>query len=68
MLIRIETGAGHGAGTPTSKLIEEQADGYAFLVKTLGMEGVGQVSKGPLWLFADQYPVARRGRRRRPFP
>lgn len=35
ILIRIETSAGHGAGTPTSKLIEEAADGYAFLVKEL---------------------------------
>ena len=36
VLIRIETSAGHGAGTPTSKLIEEAADSYAFLVKELG--------------------------------
>jgi prolyl oligopeptidase len=35
ILIRIETSAGHGAGTPTSKLIEEAADSYAFLVKEL---------------------------------
>ena len=40
VLIRIETSAGHGAGTPTSKTIEELADGYAFLVKTLAMDGV----------------------------
>ncbi|HUY35543.1 MAG TPA: prolyl oligopeptidase family serine peptidase [Pirellulales bacterium] len=40
VLIRIETSAGHGAGTPTSKTIEELADGYAFLLKTLGMEPV----------------------------
>jgi prolyl oligopeptidase len=38
ILIRIETRAGHGAGKPTSKLIEEQADIYAFLVRALGME------------------------------
>ena len=38
VLIRIETSAGHGAGTPTAKLIEENADSYAFLVKTLGMK------------------------------
>lgn len=38
VLIRIETSAGHGAGIPTSKAIEEMADGYAFLVKTLGVE------------------------------
>ena len=29
-LIRIETNAGHGAGKPTSKIIEEQADKWAF--------------------------------------
>ncbi len=37
VLIRIETKAGHGAGKPTSKLIEETADAWAFLVKVLGM-------------------------------
>jgi prolyl oligopeptidase len=36
-LIRIETKAGHGAGKPTAKVIEETADCWAFLVKTLGM-------------------------------
>jgi prolyl oligopeptidase len=35
VLIRIETKAGHGAGKPTAKLIEEVADQWAFLVKTL---------------------------------
>jgi len=38
VLIRIETKAGHGAGKPTSKIIEEIADRWAFLVKTLGMK------------------------------
>ena len=37
VLIRIETKAGHGAGKPTAKVIEEQADLYGFLVKNLGM-------------------------------
>jgi prolyl oligopeptidase len=37
-LIRIETRAGHGAGKPTAKLIEEAADKWAFLVRELGME------------------------------
>ena len=37
VLIEIETKAGHGAGKPTSKLIEEQVDRFAFLVKNLGM-------------------------------
>jgi prolyl oligopeptidase len=35
VLIRIETKAGHGGGKPTSKIIQEQADIYAFLVKSL---------------------------------
>ncbi|MEZ5345157.1 MAG: prolyl oligopeptidase family serine peptidase [Pyrinomonadaceae bacterium] len=38
VLIRIETKAGHGAGKPTSKIIEEQADIYGFLIKNLGMK------------------------------
>jgi len=38
VLIEIETKAGHGAGKPTSKLIEEQADRMAFLVRNLGMD------------------------------
>ena len=36
-LIRIETRAGHGAGKPTAKQIEEVADQWAFLVKNLQM-------------------------------
>jgi prolyl oligopeptidase len=38
VLIRIETKAGHGAGTPTAKIIEEIADEWAFLVKALDMQ------------------------------
>ncbi len=38
VLIRIETKAGHGAGKPTAKVIEETADMWAFLVKVLGVE------------------------------
>jgi prolyl oligopeptidase len=34
-LIRIETSAGHGAGTALNKLIEETADQWAFLIKSL---------------------------------
>lgn len=37
ILIRIETRAGHGAGKPTSKIIEETTDQWTFLVKSLGM-------------------------------
>jgi prolyl oligopeptidase len=37
VLIRIQTKAGHGFGKPTSMLIEEQTDIFAFLVKVLNM-------------------------------
>ncbi len=38
ILIRIETKAGHGAGKPTAKIIEEASDRWAFLVRVLAME------------------------------
>ena len=38
ILIRIETKAGHGAGKPISKLIEEAADTWAFAAKNLNMD------------------------------
>jgi prolyl oligopeptidase len=37
VLIRIETKAGHGAGKPTAKVIEEASDRWAFLVQVLGV-------------------------------
>ena len=37
ILLRIEERAGHGAGTPLTKMIELAADRWAFLVKTLEM-------------------------------
>ncbi|MGF1516971.1 MAG: prolyl oligopeptidase family protein [Nodosilinea sp.] len=37
VLIRIETKAGHGAGKPTAKVIEEVSDKWAFLAANLGM-------------------------------
>jgi prolyl oligopeptidase len=37
VLLRVETKAGHGAGKPLSKSIEEDADIFAFLFRTLGM-------------------------------
>ncbi|HEY0670063.1 MAG TPA: prolyl oligopeptidase family serine peptidase [Sphingobacteriaceae bacterium] len=37
VLIRIETNAGHGAGKPTSKIIEEQADKWAFMLYNMGL-------------------------------
>lgn len=42
VLIRIETKAGHGAGKPTAKIIEERSDQWAFLVQQLGMGGAWQ--------------------------
>lgn len=36
VLIRIETNAGHGAGKPTSKRIEEAADTYSFVFYNTG--------------------------------
>jgi len=37
-LIRIETNAGHGAGTPTSKTIEQYADIYGFTLYNMGIK------------------------------
>ena len=37
-LIRIETNAGHGAGTPTSKIIEQYADIYGFTLYNMGVK------------------------------
>lgn len=36
VLIRIETNAGHGAGKPTDKIIQEQADKWAFMLQNMG--------------------------------
>jgi len=37
ILIRIDVKAGHGAGKPTSKLIDEAADRWSFLMASLGV-------------------------------
>ncbi len=37
VLIRIETNAGHGAGTPTTKRIEQAADSYSFAWYNMGV-------------------------------
>lgn len=37
-LIRIDSKAGHGAGKPTGKVIEEAADIWSFVMSNLGME------------------------------
>jgi prolyl oligopeptidase len=38
VLIRIETDAGHGAGKPTAKIIEEAADIYGFALFNMGVK------------------------------
>jgi len=38
VLISVETKAGHGAGKPTSKIIQEQADKWAFLLYNMGLD------------------------------
>jgi len=40
LLIRIETDAGHGAGTPVSKTIEQYADIYAFTLWNFGIKSL----------------------------
>lgn len=40
VLIRIESDAGHGAGTPTSKIIEQFADIYGFTLYNMGIEAL----------------------------
>jgi prolyl oligopeptidase len=40
VLIRIETKAGHGAGKPTAKIIDEMADMYSFLFYNMGIKPI----------------------------
>jgi len=40
LLIRVDTKSGHGAGKPTSKVIEEVADIYGFIAKNVGAEWI----------------------------
>jgi prolyl oligopeptidase len=44
LLIRVETKAGHGAGKPITKIIDEEADIYAFLFRVLSIE-IGQTER-----------------------
>ena len=37
-LIRIDSKAGHGGGKPLSKVLEEQADIYSFIMQNMGMK------------------------------
>ena len=38
LLIRIDTDAGHGAGTPTSKRIQKSVDIWSFMFHNLDVE------------------------------
>jgi prolyl oligopeptidase len=38
ILLRLETKAGHGAGKPRSKILDEQTDIWSFIFWQLGME------------------------------
>jgi prolyl oligopeptidase len=42
VLIRIEVNAGHGAGKPLSKIIEENADLQAFTLFNMGLKPSGK--------------------------
>ena len=42
VLIRIETNAGHGAGKPTSMIIDEQADKWAFTLHNMREEATSE--------------------------
>ncbi|MFC2101064.1 prolyl oligopeptidase family protein [Bacteroidota bacterium] len=44
VLIRVETDAGHGAGKPTNKQIEEATDMLSFMFYNLGFNGIGNSS------------------------
>lgn len=46
VLIRIETKAGHGAGKPTTKIIDEIADRWGFLVRVLDVDPSGKTATG----------------------
>ena len=45
ILIRIETNAGHGAGTPVSKRIEQYADIFGFTLFNMGFKVLPQTVK-----------------------
>lgn len=45
VLIRVETDAGHGAGKPIAKVIEEQADIWAFTLYEMGITELGDSSE-----------------------
>lgn len=48
VLIRIETNAGHGAGTPVSKRIEQAADIFGFTLYNMGYKVLPEKTKGKI--------------------
>ena len=46
-LIRIEKNAGHGAGKPTSKILDEQADKWAFMLDAMNVPLPHSVKPNP---------------------
>jgi len=46
VLIRVETRAGHGAGKPVAKLLDEEADMHAFLAQAMGSRALTPRSSG----------------------
>jgi prolyl oligopeptidase len=44
ILIRIDSNAGHGAGTPIDKLVDQYADIYSFTLKNMGIEKIESMS------------------------
>ena len=45
VLIRVETNAGHGSGTPVEKVIEQYADIYGFTLYNMGYNTLPNNSK-----------------------
>ncbi len=48
VLIRIETNAGHGAGTPVAKTIEQYADIFGFTLYNMGFDRLPNPPKGKI--------------------
>jgi prolyl oligopeptidase len=52
-MIRLDTKAGHGAGKPTSKSIEEYTDIFCFLIRALGIQYRQEEGEFLLLLWSD---------------
>lgn len=58
ILIRIDTKAGHGAGKPTTKQIDEVADRWGFLSRALQMDGTAPATPAAQTTAAVAKPAA----------